>query len=1255
MIGKFNHAKTRASGLGTLLNSSVYGSAIPTIIGRSRTNLLQIWANNIRQGSSGKKGKKAGKKGAPPNYIENVDFLIGSNPIVMPMQAWGNVSDQYLLAFETILIDHISANLWTYNIDNSNNDFYAVVGADFQFTYSFGINDYGADGSATLSGTMYRPLWNIALAGSDPASVGQFEHWPYVYHWYPFSGPSVVLPGTAGGGMVIRLVVARIVRNKSPLANLRLTFEPHLGSGPEYLPSWTSERIVYPQYAGAGSNSFDLGIGAMPDVRLEVLGGHCTYKDGDADFVDMISETFRAAIPQAGFAGGSAPGYTANQRNLRCINLPGPTQQWQFDTIFSGNGTHMNGVAVNEGDWWLVYVTTILAGSPMAVSDVLGNTYTEVYNAQISGRYQSVFYARMGSSGLNGLILATAVNGTEVNIIQISGVDTLDDVQFAAGLSTPMVVSATSATERGRAGYLVGFNTNPGTLTEPKSAHLFPLINKMWQPGSHNENTGKTTHDTSLDSGVTSGQGIWQGRRITNPGTYTLDNRDMTPGGGGLIVLFAFSNSQPVAYAKPFGDILDRSTLEQVRQQCRAYGLWGSVTMDSQKKAGEWLKEFYMNAIAAPVWAGFKLLSIPYAEASAAGNGGFYQAWTRSGPVADLGPDDMISQSGNGQVVTVDHVVPGTDEPNILQMQHPYRGNSYNDVVTSQPVQALVSLYGPKKQSPQVVRSIQDVAVARKVLSVAARRSGLLRDVYKFKLRAKWKLLLPMALVTVTDPVIGLNKVTVRITSVEEDEKFALSCEAEPWVYGMHVPGDLPVTTPAPYIPPTNTPAASINDPIIFEALAKMNSGVAGIFLWFLLSANDANWGGCQIYASADGSSYSAVMDPFSGLPLVHTGQSNMGLTTGSLPATADPDTTNDLDVDLSESFGELSPFADTYRDNFISDCYLEGGNPDVPYEIIAYGNLTQTGTYAYKLLATGAGNKIRRGGFGSPISTHASSKKFGFLDNVSKCLVDPTWFGKTVYFKFPSFNLFRAGLQSLADCTAYPFFIPFPVSGSVFGEAPSGLIDGSNKTFGLQNAPTPPLSMMLFRNGMVLRQGVDYTLIGSVITFVTAPNSGDWLYAYYRTDGNTASFNDGVTPSGAINGINTAFTLPSAPNPTAFLLLFLNGLLQIAGTDFTLSGATATMAAAPQSTAPSDWLVAWSRVDGVSLDSNSAEIPSGAINSSNTAYTLAATPSPQSTLMLFRNGLLQLPGSDYTLVGAAISMALAPQTGDSLVAFYRK
>lgn len=67
------------------------------------------------------------------------------------------------------------------------------------------------------------------------------------------------------------------------------------------------------------------------------------------------------------------------------------------------------------------------------------------------------------------------------------------------------------------------------------------------------------------------------------------------------------------------------------------------------------------------------------------------------------------------------------------------------------------------------------------------------------------------------------------------------------------------------------------------------------------------------------------------------------------------------------------------------------------------------------------------------------------------------------------------------------------------------------------------------------------------------------------------------------------------------------------------------------------------------------SETPTGTINGSNTAFTLANTPSA-GTLQLYLNGvrLIVGAGNDYTLSGSTISMLTAPISGDSLLADYR-
>src|SRR5580692_1114768 len=71
-----------------------------------------------------------------------------------------------------------------------------------------------------------------------------------------------------------------------------------------------------------------------------------------------------------------------------------------------------------------------------------------------------------------------------------------------------------------------------------------------------------------------------------------------------------------------------------------------------------------------------------------------------------------------------------------------------------------------------------------------------------------------------------------------------------------------------------------------------------------------------------------------------------------------------------------------------------------------------------------------------------------------------------------------------------------------VNGETPGGTVNGINATFTLANTPSGS-SLLLFRNGVLVQAGLDYSLTGSTIQFVTSgiPQPSDTLVAEYRID----------------------------------------------------------------------------------------------------------------------------------------------------------
>jgi hypothetical protein len=67
-------------------------------------------------------------------------------------------------------------------------------------------------------------------------------------------------------------------------------------------------------------------------------------------------------------------------------------------------------------------------------------------------------------------------------------------------------------------------------------------------------------------------------------------------------------------------------------------------------------------------------------------------------------------------------------------------------------------------------------------------------------------------------------------------------------------------------------------------------------------------------------------------------------------------------------------------------------------------------------------------------------------------------------------------------------------------------------------------------------------------------------------------------------------------------------------------------------------------------------EVPGGVVDGANATFTLAGQPSPGVSLALYRNGMLQKTGFDYSLSGSTIAFVTSatPQPGDTLLASYR-
>lgn len=74
------------------------------------------------------------------------------------------------------------------------------------------------------------------------------------------------------------------------------------------------------------------------------------------------------------------------------------------------------------------------------------------------------------------------------------------------------------------------------------------------------------------------------------------------------------------------------------------------------------------------------------------------------------------------------------------------------------------------------------------------------------------------------------------------------------------------------------------------------------------------------------------------------------------------------------------------------------------------------------------------------------------------------------------------------------------------------------------------------------------------------------------------------------------------------------------------------------------------SRLDAQSLKKFwTDETPSGAINGSNTVFTLAQSPLENEAVDVYLDGIKQIVTTDYSVSGSTITFVVAPASGQSL------
>lgn len=457
----------------------------------------------------------------------------------------------------------------------------------------------------------------------------------------------------------------------------------------------------------------------------------------------------------------------------------------------------------------------------------------------------------------------------------------------------------------------------------------------------------------------------------------------------------------------------------------QAVGFGLSAHLDSVEPCSSVIDRWTRLMVTAVVWNGQTLRLIPYWDRFCGANPGwdagagvpkrYYNPGTLLTVRWDFTDDDYLQTTGEEDPITVRRK-DAADVYSRVNLDYRDRLLQFNNNLATAVDDSEVEVNGVRVDSVGQCDIFTLSNFAQTSAQLQLQRNIAIRRTFTFRTHWGFCWLDPMDVVTVTDANLGLSKFPCRVVSIEEDEKFTLTFELEETQ--IESAASDPPASDLSSIPAvgsvgsspdvsTNIPAPAVNSPIIMEPPAPLLAtvGVSTNTLAIALSGGpggtyDPNWGGAIVLASDDDVTYREVGEIF--------GPSTMGVTTATFSG-------GTLSVDLGESNGELSSATSEQAAMKLSLIALVGS--DGSLELVAYTTATLTGPNTYNL--TGIG----RGLYGTAQFDHpAGTGVFYWPDAKAMVTLDTVFVGRTTYFKFQSFNIFRQGIEDLADCVAYTY-----------------------------------------------------------------------------------------------------------------------------------------------------------------------------------------------------------------------------------------
>lgn len=389
-----------------------------------------------------------------------------------------------------------------------------------------------------------------------------------------------------------------------------------------------------------------------------------------------------------------------------------------------------------------------------------------------------------------------------------------------------------------------------------------------------------------------------------------------------------------------------------------------------------------------------KLKFVPYAAQAV---GDFTPNLT---PAYDLTDDDFIAPGGDPITITRKSEA---DTFNHVQCEFADALLDYNTSITEAKDDESISRSGLRTKDKITLLGVTNANVARLVAQQVLQREIAVRNAYEFTLSPRHVLLEPMDFVTLTDSLLGLDKLVVRITSVNEQDDGTIKISAEDAPLSAFNPALYAYQSNAGFIANYNIDPGNVTAPAFFEPPSAKTT--TGLEVWCAVSGQSPNWGGCDVWVSMDGTNYKFDQTIERG--------SRYGTLSAALPSGA----TTGLSVNLAGLGGQLlsGSLADAAALNTL--CWVGDATGG---EFLSYQVASMTAANAYTL------DGLLRGAYGTLTSAKAAGSQFVRVDGgIGKSEpLDPQMVGKTIYFKFCSHNIYGAQKQSLVGVQAYSYTI---------------------------------------------------------------------------------------------------------------------------------------------------------------------------------------------------------------------------------------